>query len=244
MYWDVETAPNLGIFFKAGYDQMIRPESIIQERKTICVCWKWEGERKVYSLIWDKNQDDKQLLKDFVKVSEEADEMVAHSGDRYDLPWLRTRCLFHKLEPIPEHKTIDTCAWAKKKFYFNSNKLDYISGFLGHGHKLETNSDLWRDILMRNDQKALAYMVRYCKVDVEKLEKVYHDLARFVKPKTHVGVLGGRERWTCPRTGSRNVSKSKTRVSASGTITHQMRNNADGTYFTINDSAYKSYLNR
>ncbi len=94
---------------------------------------------------------------------------------------------------------------------------------------------------MFNDKKALDKMCRYCGVDVEKLEKVYLDLARYVKPKSHVGVLGGGESWSCPRTGSRNIKKDKTRVSASGTVTHQMKNLDDNTFFTISDSAYRKY---
>lgn len=231
----------MGLFFKAGYDQLIRPESIITERKTICLCWKWEHEGVVRSLTWDKEQDDKELLARFLEVASQADELVAHNGDRYDLPWLRTRCLFHRLSPIPLFKTIDTCAWARKHFYFNSCKLDYISGFLGHGHKLKTDSDLWRDILLHNDRRALKYMVKYCKVDVLKLEKVYKSLAPYMKPKTHAGVMVGLDKWTDPRNGSTNVNKSKTRVSASGTITHQMVCLDDGSFYTINDSAFKAY---
>jgi len=68
LFFDIETSFNIGIFWRAGYNQSIRPDDIIHERAIICVCWKWEGEDKVYSLTWDKNQSDKNLLEEFIKV--------------------------------------------------------------------------------------------------------------------------------------------------------------------------------
>jgi hypothetical protein len=234
LFWDIEVSPNVVLAFAAGYDQNINYDAIVQERKIICIGYKWEGEKKV--------NDDRELIRDFLLVASAADELVAHYGDRFDVPWFRTRCLMLRLDPTPVLKTIDTKAWASKNFYFNSNKLDYISRVLGHGGKEKMEFEDWKLITMFNDKKALDKMCHYCGVDVEKLEKVYHDLARYVKPKTHVGVLSGGENWTCPRTGSRNVTKDKTRVSASGSVTHQMKNLDTGTYFTINDSAHKNYL--
>jgi hypothetical protein len=95
---------------------------------------------------------------------------------------------------------------------------------------------------MDNDEKALNYMCKYCGIDVRRLESVYKDLSAFAPVRTHAGVLGGRDKWTCPRTGSTNVEKSKTRVTANGTVQHQMRSLDDGTYFSISNTAYEQYL--
>lgn len=241
LFWDIETSPNVVLAFRAGYDINIQHDAIIHERKVICIGYKWEGEKKVYVLRWSADQDDKEMLRDFLLVANEADELVAHFGDRFDLPWFRTRCLLHRLEPTPAYKTVDTKAWASKYFYFNSNKLDYLSRVLGHGGKEKMEFEDWKEIVLHNCPKALDKMCHYCGVDVEKLEKVYRDLAACVKPKTHAGVFAGKDKWTCPRTGSLNVERSKKRVTASGTIQHQMRNKEDGSYFTISDTAYKQF---
>lgn len=242
LFWDIETSPNLVLAFRAGYDVTINHDSIVQERKVICIGYKWEGERKVTVLRWDKNQDDRSMLKEFLVVANEADELIAHFGDRFDLPWLKTRCLLHRLGPLPLFKTIDTKAWASKYFYFNSNKLDYLSKILGHGGKLHTEFSLWKDILMDKCQKSLDYMCKYCAVDVIKLEKVYHDLKFCTKPKTHAGVATGLENWTCPRDGSKNVSHNKIRITANGTKTHQFQCKDCGGYYQISESAYQLYL--
>jgi DNA polymerase elongation subunit (family B) len=47
------------------------------------------------SLTWDKKQSDKAMIKAFLKVMAQADEIVAHNGDKFDLKWLRTRALLH-----------------------------------------------------------------------------------------------------------------------------------------------------
>jgi predicted PolB exonuclease-like 3'-5' exonuclease len=173
LFFDIETSPNIGIFWRAGFKLNIGYENITQERKIICICYKWEGQKKVYSLTWDENACDKKMLQDFIKIANEADELVGHNGDRYDLPFLRTRCLFHDIDMFPTYTTIDTLKIAKNKFAFNSNRLDYISKFLGHTGKIKTNFQMWMDITLRNCRKTLGKMVVYCKGDVRELEFVF-----------------------------------------------------------------------
>lgn len=241
LFWDIEVSPNVVLAFRAGYEQTINHDAIIHERKIICIGYKWAGDAKPTVLRWSKDQDDEDLLRDFLLVAADADELVAHFGDRFDLLWLRTRCLLKRLPPIPQHKTIDTKAWAAKHFYFNSNKLDYISQVLGHGAKEKMEFEDWKKITLFNDKKTLDKMCHYCGVDVDKLELVYNDMAPYMKPKSHVGVMGGMDKWTCPWTGSDRVAKDKTRTTASGTVQHQMKSLTNGGYFTISDRAYREY---
>lgn len=98
LFFDIETSPNIVTSWRIGYNLNISPDNIIHERAIICVCWKWEGEDEVHSLTWDKNQNDKQLLKKFIKVLNSADEIIGHNGDRFDIKWLRTRCIFHDID--------------------------------------------------------------------------------------------------------------------------------------------------
>jgi DNA polymerase III epsilon subunit-like protein len=80
-------------------------------------------------LEWNRGED-KQLLKEFLEILNEADEIVGQNSDNFDVKWLRTRCLKHKLGMLPEYNQVDTYKLAKKYFRFNSNKLDYIASFL------------------------------------------------------------------------------------------------------------------
>lgn len=242
LFWDIETSPNIVLAFTAGFGLNINHDAIVQERKIICIGYKWEGESKVTVLRWDENQDDRAMLEAFVKIADEADEMVHHYGNHFDMPWFRTRILKHRLPPIPVYKTVDTKALASKYFYFNSNKLDYISDFLGHGKKLKTDFDLWKKILMDKCQKSLDYMCRYCGIDVRRLEAVYNDFAPFVPVRTHVGVITGGEKWMCPRDGSTNVKTSKVRTTATGTVQYQMKCLDCGGYYSISSTAHSDFL--
>lgn len=237
----METSPNVGVFWRCGRKINICYENIISERKTICIAWKWQGEKEVHSLQWDKNQDDKKMLQEFIPILNSADESVAHFGDSYDLPWIKARCLHHGIPTLPKYKTIDTLKWARGHFLLNSNKLDYIAQFLGIGSKIRTDFDLWKKVLLDKDEKALAYMVKYNKEDVRLLEKVYERISMNVPHKTHAGVMKGLPKWTCPNDGSDNVRTSKTNITANGTVQYQMQCKC-GTYFTISGSVHDAYV--
>jgi DNA polymerase elongation subunit (family B) len=216
LFFDLETAPNIGLFWEAGYKKNIGYENIIKERAIICICYKWEDEKEVSSLHWDYKQSDKKMLEAFIKICIEADEMVAHNGDRFDLAWIRTRCLFHGIQMFPNYVTIDTLKISRSKFKFNSNRLDYIGKFLGIGKKIKTEFSLWKDILLHKDKVAMAKMIKYCQMDVILLEKVYKKLASHIPAKSHFGVIFGQDRKSCPECGSDDLIRSKNRTTATG----------------------------
>jgi len=238
---DIEVSPNIGLFWAPGYKISINHEAIVKERAIMCVCWSWEGESEVHSLEWDKNQDDKKLLIKLSEILEEADEVAAHFGNGFDIPWIRTRVLFHGLPPMPLFKVVDTKAWASKFFFFNSNKLDYISKFCGSTGKIKTEWSWWRDILLLNCRKTLAKMVFYCKKDVVELKFVWKKLQPHCDQLVHAGVVAGNEKWSCPRTGTTHVKISKRRVTATGQVRWQMQNLDDGSFYSITQRDYENY---
>jgi hypothetical protein len=70
LFFDIETSPNIGFFWQSGYKLQVPYTNIIKERAIICICYKWENDKKVYSLNWDKDQCDKQMLIDFIKIND------------------------------------------------------------------------------------------------------------------------------------------------------------------------------
>jgi hypothetical protein len=233
LYYDIETSFNQGWFFRAGYKLNIEYRQIKQERAIICICYKWEGEKEVYSIEWKKGCD-KSLLEKFVKILTSADEAVGHNGDRFDLAFIRTRCALHQIDVTPFLKTIDTLKVAKSKFMFNSNRLDYIAKFLGIGCKINTGGfTLWEKIVYDNCETSMSKMVRYCKGDVKLLEKVFKRLFPYVPAKTHYGVLNGRKKSSCPECGSERTIISMHRVSAAGHKKTQLKCRDCGRLHTI-----------
>lgn len=223
LYFDLECSANVGLFWTSGYKLNIGTENIIKERAIICICYKWEDDKDVYYLQWDKKQCDKKLLQEFIKVANSADELVGHNGDKFDLSWIRTRCLLHNIDMFPTYNTIDTLKIARSKFRFNSNRLDYIGKFLGLGQKNHTSFDLWKDIMLKNCTKSMNIMIDYCIQDVALLEKVHKALNNHILAKTHYGVIFGGDRGSCPECGSDEVIKNNRRVSASGLVKIQYK---------------------
>ena len=240
LFFDIETSPCIGFFWRPGYNINLSHSHILHENAIICICWKWEGEKKIHSVYWDKG-DDKACVEAFLQIALEADEIVAHNGDKFDIKWLNARCLKHELGPVPIWKTVDTCVIARRRFAFNSNRLDYLGHYLFGEGKIKTDLDLWKEIVINNSKKAMSEMVKYCKKDVELLERVWEKLQPYHTNKTHVGVLEGNEKWTCPHDGSENVILHKRNITAGGTVRFQMQCKDCGKYFTISKKQYEDY---
>jgi DNA polymerase elongation subunit (family B) len=241
LYFDIETSPNIVYSWRVGYKLQIGHDNIINERAIICICYKWEGSAKVHSLKWNDGCD-KEMLKRFVDVANQAHEIVAHNGDRFDIKWMRTRLLYHRIPDISNFTSIDTLKDARSRFLFNSNRLDYIGQFLGVGKKIDTGGfSLWTRV-MAGDKKALREMVDYCKGDVELTERVYQEIHQYTVIKSNKAVLDGGERWQCPQCSSTQVYCNKTRATKMGTIKREMNCKNCKRNFTISNKSYMDYV--
>lgn len=242
LFFDIETSPNIVYTWRAGWNITITPESIIEERRIICISYKWEGRDKVHRLTWDENQDDKKMLISFINIANTADELIAHNGDRFDIKWIRTRCIYHRIPMFPQYRTLDTLKKAKSGFYFNSNKLDYIAKFLNVGAKMETGGyDLWKRV-MDNDLEALNTMGEYCDQDVIVLEAVYQEMKNYFKQNTHEGVLEGRFKFSCPSCSSTKVEYLKLNTTPMGAIRRLMNCNICNHTYEVSNASYVLYL--
>lgn len=232
LYIDIETSPNVVYSWRVGYKINLDSENIVEERSIVCIAYKWEGEKTVRSLQWAKRGDDKKMLEQFVPILESADEVVAHYGDRFDLPWIRARAAFHNIPVSPFIKSIDTKAQSSRLFYFNANNLDYLGQYLGLGKKIETDFKLWKNV-MAGSNAALKKMVAYCKHDVILLERVYQRLKNYHVAKTHAAVLQGGERTSCVDCASTNTQRRGYRVTVAGTRSQIMSCSDCGRNFTV-----------
>lgn len=232
LFFDIETSPNIVTSWNVGRKISLTPDNIIKERAIICICYKWEGEKTIHSLQWNKGED-KAMLQKFIKVMNEADEVMGHNSDNYDVKWVRTRCVKHGIPMFPDYQQVDTLKLARGGFRFNSNRLDYIAKFLGVGQKIKTSYSLWTDIVFKNSKAAMDEMVRYCKMDVQVLENVFKKLQPYVKHKTHVGVLLGKSSHSCPECGSIKSISNGQRITASGLKKQRLHCQDCGKYYSI-----------
>lgn len=242
LFFDIETSYYLVPTFQF-WKVNINPDNIIRNKKIICISYKWQYEDEVHTLVWDSKQDDSKLIKDFIQVIKEADEIVAHNGDKFDMKELRTRALLTNNLMFPVYRTLDTLKKARQYFRFASNKLDYIGKALGVGRKLDHEGmQLWIDICEHKDKEQLQKMVDYCKQDVILLEDIYTVLSPYIYHNTNFAVLKGGMKWHCPECASHNVKLSHTDATAMGYIKRHMKCLDCRKFYKISNRTYTFML--
>jgi len=144
----------------------------------------------------------RRCLNNLLEYLNEADEIVAHNGDRFDLPWIRGRAIKFGISVPPTLITVDTCKLARSLFNLNSNKLDYLARYLKVGGKIDTGGfQLWKDCL-NGDAKALAKMDTYCQNDVKILEELYLILRPYIHSHPNLSLYMDTDKLVCPNCGS------------------------------------------
>lgn len=234
LYYDIETSPCLGWFWRPSHKTSIGYHQILEQAKIICICYKWEGSEKIYSLQWDVKQNDKAMVTKFIKIMNQADEIVGHNADRFDTKWIRTRAIFHRLSMPPEYKSIDTLKESRKGFNFPSNRLDAICRYLGIGQKIKTTEELWMNIWRKRSRVAMAEMIKYCKMDVLILEEYLKILNPYIKHKTRVSI----DVTCCPECDGENSHVKMHRISATGTRVIQLQCTDCGKYYQMSEKTY------
>lgn len=213
LLWDIETLPNIVATFQLfdKYNSMINPDNLIRERIIVCAAWQWLGEKEIHavSLLDDPkrfakdNLDDTFVVNKLAEILRQADAVVHHNGNAFDLKWTETRMLAHGLDPLPPMHHLDTLATAKKRFYFNSNRLDYLGKFLKVGQKKETEKGLWIRAL-KGEKAAIKSMVEYNKGDITLLRNVFLKLRPYMDNYISLHAFGHNPH-ACPRCGSLKV---------------------------------------
>jgi uncharacterized protein YprB with RNaseH-like and TPR domain len=210
LFIDIETAPSLGWIWGKWQQNVIDFKT---DWYILSVGWKWLGDEKVQVLGLDdfprhkrNSEDDKALVKHIWKLIDQADIIIAHNGDDFDLPKINTRFLTHKLPPTSPYKTVDTLKIARKVFKFDSNKLDDLGRYLGIGRKIpHTGFHLWKGC-MSGDPESWRKMKEYNGHDVELLEQVYELVKAWdtKHPQINQGLTANE---ACPTCASKNVQR-------------------------------------
>ena len=232
---DYETSPSKGYFFGSIWETNIIEK--IEDEQILCVGYKWNDEKvKVVGQDDFKGYkkgvlNDKELVKFFAPILEQADIVSCHNGDQFDIKVFNTRLLFHGMKPIPIKKSFDTKKQAKSMFHFSSNKLDDIAGFLGIGRKLSTHKSLWFGC-EKGDESSWRYMKKYCGLDVTLQYEVLKKILPFMK-QTGDFVFVNKDGITCPSPLclSKHMVKAKVRLVKGGSK-QQYQCGDCGSYYT------------
>lgn len=160
---------------------------------------KFVGEGKVDVLnILDYSDGDlihaeKRLLKDICTRMLTADVWLGHFSTWYDLPFLNTRLLYHRLPILPANfAQLDTWKISRNRLKLRNNRLITISEFLGtQDEKDAIKPEAWLRAL-GGDRRAMRTIVEHNRRDVLVLEQVYLRLRPLVLDHPNKGLLDGR----------------------------------------------------
>lgn len=211
LLFDIETSPATGLFW-GGRKYEVDVLKITQHWQILSVAWKYLGEKSVKCLTAPEcgGRDDKRLTREIHNLLSKSDIVVGHNAISFDIKKVKTRALYHGMEPIHQLTVIDTKRVAKSNFGFDSNSLDDLGEYLGLGRKMKHQGlDLWLEC-MKGDQKAWRIMKSYNKRDVELLEKVYERLKPSIH--NHPSIAKLLDRVGCPNCGSEDVRRNGIRV--------------------------------
>ncbi len=210
LLFDIETSPlSAYVFQKSIWRTNVTDGQVISEWYMICWSAKWLYDDEVMSARLTGNEaraeDDSRITKKLWELFDEADIVIAHNGDGFDVPNMNTRFIINNLPPPSPYQTIDTKAVASKQFGFTHNGLNALARIFGFESKKDTDFELWKKCRV-GDEDALAYMEEYNIGDTVLLEKVYLKLRPWIRNHPNIGLYIESDSTVCPNCGSENIT--------------------------------------
>ena len=214
LFFDIETAPNLSYVWGQWQQDVIEH---VNEWYILCFSYKWEDQKSTHVValkdfeLYDNDPDnDLQVVKKLWELLDEADIVIGHNSDAFDIKKANARFVYHGLGPPSHYQTVDTLKLARRHFKFNSNRLGHLGEHLGLGGKESTGGfETWAGC-MKGDTKAWAVMKKYAKQDVDLLVDVYERLRPWATNHPNRNVIDGTSH-ACPTCGSNKLQKRGTR---------------------------------
>jgi len=124
---------------------------------------------------------DEKLVRECVKDLERFDRIVGFYSTKHDIPFVRSRAVFHKI-PFPAiHSLCHTDVYyiIKHKFKLSRNSQQTAYNILvGESHKTHWGRDHWIKAL-RGDAESLSYILEHNKIDVLELEELYYAVSEY-----------------------------------------------------------------
>ena len=204
LHFDLELSPFVGYTW-GKWDQNVL--EFIETYRVLSFAYKWEGDRGVKVVAQCDFDDydggylnDRNVCAAMFDLLDEADIVVAHNGDRFDVPKINARLLLNGFSPPSPYHSIDTLKIVRREFAFASNSLANVCEELGIGKKMDSGGIETFLGCMSGDEKAWRHMKRYNKRDVQLSQKLYHFLRPWVKNHPSVNLMSGEDD-ACPRCG-------------------------------------------
>jgi len=219
--FDVETLP-MEVFVFGLYKQRISHKAVKNDWCMLSWVGKWLFQDEVYSDCLTpeeaRSRNDKRIATSIWQHIEQADVVIAHNGNRFDVKVLNARFFLNGLMRPSPYQVIDTLKITQNTFKFSSHKLDYISQIVFDKKKLETELDLWIRCTL-GEQDALDYMLEYNIKDTLLLEEAYIMLRPWMKSHPNMAIYSDATESCCPVCMSNDYAESGQYVTPAGSYT-------------------------
>lgn len=208
---DLETQANVGYSFGKKFETSIA--AYIRESYLLSFAYQWVGQKKItvrslpdFRSYRKDIHDDRRLCLELKSLLEEADAVIGHNIDGFDIPYAFGRFLVHKMTPPKNFKTIDTLKICRKNFNWPSNSLKDVADRLGIGQKgAHEGITLWVKCDL-GDLKAWRKMTAYNKQDVRITTRLYLYLLPWISNHPNRNIYDGTED-SCPACGSKEFQR-------------------------------------
>lgn len=212
LLFDIETAPILAWVWGL-FKQNIAITQIEQDWYMLCYAAKWLGSDEImFDANWFHKKDykkdptsDLNIVQSLWHLLDEADVVIAHNGDRFDVNKVRAKFYEYGFTPPSPFKVVDTLKSSRANFGHSAHRLDHIAKKRKLGQKLKTDFDLWLDV-MKGDKVQQEKMMEYNIHDVELLEDVYLEMRPWITNHPNYGVYREDEKPICPKCGSPHIN--------------------------------------
>lgn len=146
------------------------------------------GSEQVFKIDLDKRdmlEAEKELLLEFLPVLNSFDGLAGYYSTRFDMPLIRTRCMFHGIPAPKKIKHFDAYFTIRRTVNPTTRRMDRIAEInrltddsLPEKSKLGVKE--WTGATFRRDQESLDYIVDHCVRDVYVLESIINKYMDFV----------------------------------------------------------------
>lgn len=188
-----------------GWKDLIRrrisPDDVLEWPSTICLAWRWLGQRPVkFAAQWEDGGYEG-MLQQAWEVYNGADVIVGHNVASFDTRHLNTGWRDLGLTPPSPYKTVDTLRQAQRVFGDESKQLVALTKRLGIATKTDKYDVTTARAAVAGDKKAQRKLAAYNKGDIIASEELYLKLRPWMSGHPHHALYNLDDSTCCGKCG-------------------------------------------
>lgn len=242
LIYDIETSRGVAKLWWSG-KQYVNGNQFIEEPQIISIAWLWLGEDKIHELHWDmETHSDKEMMRKFLPIYNSAHMVVGQNNKQFDDRWVNARAYKHDFYVDVHIKSFDIMKQHKRMMRVPSYSMDFMTKFKGYTEKLKHEGiimwDMIEDGTPKQQREYMDKMLTYGRGDIQSTKEMYLGILKYSNMPTHLGVLNGADKYSCPVCGGTDLELIKTITTPAGTIQRLVMCKKDQHVFKISNTLF------